>query len=35
MQLATPTEISILLGSLPAGHYTVWVNGSKAAALDA
>jgi hypothetical protein len=35
MQLATPTEISLDLGSLPAGHYTVWVNGSQAAAFDA
>ena len=27
MALSTPQEASISLGSFPAGHYSVWING--------
>ena len=35
MRLSTPTEASVNLAGLPAGHYTVWVNGEKALEFDA
>jgi hypothetical protein len=35
MQLATPTEVSLNLGSFSNGHYTVWVNGVQVAEFDA
>jgi hypothetical protein len=35
MALSTPTEASLTLGNLAAGHYTVWVNGEKATEFDA
>lgn len=35
MALATPMQATLSLGSLPAGHYTVWVNDVKAAEFDA
>jgi hypothetical protein len=34
MRLNTPTETSINLGILPAGHYSVWVNGEKGLEFD-
>jgi hypothetical protein len=35
MALLTPQEASIGLGSFPAGHYTVWVNGQQVGEFDA
>ncbi len=35
MRLATPSVANLDLGSLPAGHYTVWINGSQATEFDA
>ena len=35
MALATPMQASFTLGSFPAGHYTIWINGTKAAEFDA
>jgi hypothetical protein len=29
MALSTPLEASLSFGSLPAGHYTIWVNGNQ------
>jgi hypothetical protein len=34
MALATPLQASLSVGSLPAGHYAVWVNGSQAGEFD-
>ncbi|HTX91314.1 MAG TPA: hypothetical protein VMC09_08860 [Anaerolineales bacterium] len=34
MRLATPSQASLNLGSFPAGHYTIWVNGEKAAEFN-
>jgi len=35
MALSTPLQASLTLGSFPPGHYTVWINGTKAAEFDA
>jgi hypothetical protein len=35
MRTINPTEASLNLGSFPAGHYKVWVNGVKAVEFDA
>jgi len=35
MQVLQPFEASIPLGSFPAGHYSVWVNGEKIGEFDA
>jgi hypothetical protein len=35
MRLNTPTEADLNLGSLPIGHYSIWVNGDKALEFDA
>ena len=35
MALLTPLDGSISLGSFPAGHYTVWVNGVQVGEFDA
>jgi hypothetical protein len=35
MRLSTPSVASLNLGSFPAGHYTVWINGNLAAEFDA
>jgi hypothetical protein len=35
MATLDPTEAIIIMGSLPAGHYTVMVNGVKSAEFDA
>jgi hypothetical protein len=34
MALLTPQEMNISLGSFPAGHYTVWVNGQQVGEFD-
>ena len=34
MALSTPQQASIQLGSLPSGHYTVWVNGVQVGVLS-
>ncbi|GAB4540346.1 MAG: hypothetical protein Fur002_06960 [Anaerolineales bacterium] len=34
-QMIQPFEQNLALGSFPAGHYTVWVNGKLAAEFDA
>jgi hypothetical protein len=34
MPLSTPLQATLNLGSLPAGHYTIWVNDSQAAEFD-
>ena len=34
MALATPLNASLALGTFPAGHYEVWLNGSKVGAFD-
>jgi hypothetical protein len=34
MALSTPQQASLSLGSLPAGHYRAWVNGSQAGEFD-
>jgi hypothetical protein len=34
MALSTPLEASLGLGSFPAGHYTVWVNGVQVGEFD-
>jgi hypothetical protein len=34
-QVLEPFEENVPLGSFPAGHYTLWVNGQKAAEFDA
>jgi len=35
MRLATPSQIGVNLGSYPAGHYTVWLNGVQVGEFDA
>lgn len=35
MRTLNPTQVSVNLGSLPAGHYTVWVNGVNSAEFNA
>jgi hypothetical protein len=35
MALATPMQASFTLGNFPPGHYTIWINGTKAAEFDA
>jgi len=35
VQVLEPIDTSIPLGSFPAGHYTVWVNGEKVGEFDA
>lgn len=35
VQVLTPFEQDVYLGSFPAGHYTVWVNGVQVAEFDA
>jgi hypothetical protein len=35
MALATPMQSSFTLGSFPPGHYTIYINGAKAAEFDA
>ncbi len=35
MRLATPSVADLDLGSLPGGHYTVWINGSQVTEFDA
>jgi hypothetical protein len=35
MRLNTPTEASLKVSNLSAGHYTVWVNAQKAQEFDA
>jgi hypothetical protein len=35
IQMIQPFEQSIHLGSFPAGHYTIWVNGNQVAEFDA
>jgi hypothetical protein len=35
MRLATPSQIGVTLGSYPAGHYTVWLNGIQVGEFDA
>lgn len=35
VQMLQPFEQSIYLGSFPAGHYTLWVNGEQVAEFDA
>ena len=35
MAILTPQEANISLGSFPAGHYTVWVNGAQVGKFDA
>ncbi len=35
MRTLNPTQVSLNLGSLPAGQYTVWVNGVNSAEFDA
>ena len=35
MALLTPQEANISLGSFPAGHYSVWVNGQQVGEFDA
>jgi hypothetical protein len=34
MRLNTPTEAFLVLSKVPIGHYSVWVNGEKAAEFD-
>lgn len=34
MRLSTPTEVSLALSKLSAGHYSVWVNGLNALEFD-
>ena len=34
IQVLKPFDVNIPLGSFPAGHYTVWVNGEKAGEFD-
>jgi hypothetical protein len=34
MALSTPLEASLTFGSLAAGHYTVWVNGTQVGRFD-
>jgi len=35
MAILTPQETSISLGSFPAGHYSIWVNGVQVGEFDA
>jgi hypothetical protein len=35
MALLTPQEATVNLGSFPAGHYTVWINGVQVGEFDA
>jgi len=35
MALSTPQETTISLGSLPAGHYSAWINGQQVGEFDA
>lgn len=35
MALLTPQETNIYLGSIPTGHYSVWVNGEQGGEFDA
>ena len=35
MRLSTPTEATLAFSNVPAGHYSVWVNGAKAIDFDA
>jgi len=34
-QVLAPFEASVMLGSFPSGHYTVWVNGNQTGEFDA
>ncbi len=34
MALATPLQVSLNLGSVPKGHYTVWLNGNQLGEFD-
>jgi hypothetical protein len=35
MALSTPTEVSLTIGGLPAGHYSVYINDEKGVEFDA
>ncbi len=34
MRMATPSMVHLSLGSFPAGHYSVWINGTLSAQFD-
>jgi inhibitor of cysteine peptidase len=35
VQMIQPFEINVALGSFPAGHYTIWINGEQIGEIDA